>query len=118
VTTSTNGFTNDEKRSNKLSKALLYRCNSSGGLEKHRQVISWWVLAGGRQVFEIRKAPSRARRGLEMTVPGGEGDRIRATVAVLGGQGDGEESGQDHVDHEKHCKIKEQIPYRVLSALL
>jgi hypothetical protein len=99
-------------------KAPLYRCNSSGGLEEHRQVISWWVLAGGRQVFEIRKAPSRARRWLTMTVPGGEGDRIRATIAILGGQGDGEESTQDDVESEEHCKTNEQTPYRIFPALL
>jgi hypothetical protein len=43
-----------------------------------------------------------------MTVPGGEGDRIRATIAILGGQGDGEESGQEDVENEEHCKTKKQ----------
>jgi hypothetical protein len=51
-----------------------------------------------------------------MTVPGGEGDRIRATIAILGGQGDGEESSQDDVETEEHCKTKEQthIGYSLL----
>jgi hypothetical protein len=93
-------------------KAPLYRCNSSCGLEEHRQVVSWWVLAGGRQVFEVRKVPGRARRWLTLTVPGGEGDRIRATIVVLGGQGDGEEAAHGGVDSEEHCKTnKLEDPY-------